>query len=416
MNDLHEALLFFEDLPPRQREEILERLESDPDVAEAFVQWRAIERRVAQDLQKDLPERHLLVLFALEDDGDRSLLSTQEQMALDEARGDIERAIKRHPSLNDVIEDIQSARADFDDVWAQGWTQQVSETKQSGVDGPLDTEPNIDLDVVPGDLDRSGRQDRGARRSAGDASRTWRRIAATALVAAAAAMVIFLWPTEPERTVIDVAEGQMEQVDLADGSTVRLVGAARLSFADATSGTFDRQVTLDYGRALFEVAEKPRPQPFVVTTPTARTTVLGTRFGVESASDATDVTLATGSVKVQSSNISDGEVTLAPGQKSRVERDAAPSEPEDVDLTAALDWTGLFIFSETPVEQIASRLEAAHGITVTVAPALQGEPVTGTFEKTQSPEQILNVVAAALGADLEPSDAGFRLVPEGDTN
>ena len=101
MNDLHEALLFFEDLPPRQREEILERLESDPDVAEAFVQWRAIERRVAQDLQKDLPERHLLVLFALEDDGDRSLLSTQEQMALDEARGDIERAIKRHPSLND---------------------------------------------------------------------------------------------------------------------------------------------------------------------------------------------------------------------------------------------------------------------------------------------------------------------------
>jgi len=51
-----------------------------------------------------------------------------------------------------------------------------------------------------------------------------------------------------------------------------------------------------------------------------------------------------------------------------------------------------------------------------VAPALQGEPVTGTFEKTQSPEQILNVVAAALGADLEPSDAGFRLVPEGDTN
>lgn len=412
MNDLHEALLFFEDLPPSQREEVRERLESDPEAAEAFAQWRAIEQRVAQDLRNDLPERHLLVLFALEDEGHRGLLSTQEQMALDEARGDIERAVKYHPSIEDVIRDIQDARADFDDVWAQGWTEEAEpRSTDASVNGPLDTDPKIDLDVAPSDLDRSGRQDRQARASASSQSRSWRRLAATALVAAAAVLVVFLWPSEAERTVITVAEGQSDTVQLADGSSVRLVGAARLSYDDATNGTFDRRVTLDYGRALFDVVEKPRPQPFIVTTPTARTTVLGTRFGVETEATATDVTLATGKVKVQTADASDDGVTLAPGQQSRVEKDATPSAPAQVDVTSELAWSGLYIFSQTPVETIAARLEDAHDVSVTVAPELQGEPVTGTFDQTDDPEQVLQVVATTLGAELRGNaEEGFQLI------
>ncbi|PEN14491.1 hypothetical protein CRI94_05555 [Longibacter salinarum] len=411
MNDLHEAILFFEDLPPSQREDVLERLETDPDAAKTFHQWRTIERRIAEDFHNDLPERHLLVLFALEDRGDRGLLSTQEQMALDEARGDIERAMKRHPSLSDVVDNIQDARADFDDVWEKGWSESAASKSTRSVNGPLDTDPNIDLDVAPSALDPStGRQDRSARASSGSASRTWRRIGATALVAAMAVLVVFLWPTEPERTVITVAEGETQVVDLADGSTVRLAGATQLSFNDATNSTFDRQVTLDFGRAFFEVAEKPRPQPFIVETPTSRTTVLGTQFGVEAEEDVTDVTLASGKVKVQSISDTSREVDLAPGQQSRVEKDAAPSAPKNVNLIAELGWSGLYIFNRTPVEEIASQLENRHNISVSIAPALQGEPVTGTFEQSMAPEEILSVVATALGANLEQDESGYTLV------
>ena len=413
MNDLYEALLFFEDLSPGQREEVRKRLEEDADAAEAFAQWRAIEQRVLEELRNDLPERHLLVLFALEDQGDRALLSTQEQMALDEARGDIERALKHHPSIETVIRDIQDARADFDDVWEQGWDaemEQPAASTDASVDGPLDTDPRIDLDVSPSQLDE--RRDRQPRPSAQTQSRTWRRVAATAVAVAAAVMVIFLWPREAERTVVEVAQGDIQVVDLADGTSVRLVGDSRLSFAESSQGTFDRQVTLDYGRALFDVEEKLRPQPFIVQTPTARTTVLGTRFGVETEPERTDVTLATGSLKVQRVDASDDGVMLEPGQASRVNRDKAPTAPEEVDVTKALDWTGLYLFSETPVDRIAQRLSEQHDVEITVAPSLQGEPVTGTFERTAPPKQILEVVATTLGAVVRgDAESGFQLVP-----
>jgi ferric-dicitrate binding protein FerR (iron transport regulator) len=413
MNDLYEALLFYEDLSPGQREEVRKRLEDHADAAEAFAQWRAIEQRVAEELRNDLPDRHLLVLFALEDQGDRTLLSTQEQMALDEARGDIERALKHHPSIETVISDIQDARADFDDVWEQGWDadmQQPAASTDASVDGPLDTDPRIDLDVSPSQLNE--RRDRQPRPSAQAQSRTWRRVAATAVAVAAAVMVIFLWPREAERTVVEVAQGDIQVVDLADGTSVRLVGNSRLSFAESSQGTFDRQVTLDYGRALFDVERKVRPQPFIVQTPTARSTVLGTRFGVETEPERTDVTLATGSLKVQRADASDEGVMLEPGQASSVRRDKAPTAPKEVDVTKTLEWTGLYLFSQTPVDRIAERLSEQHDVEITIAPSLQGEPVTGTFERTAPPKQILEVVATTLGAVVRgDADSGFQLVP-----
>ena len=413
MNDLYEALLFYEDLSPAKQEEIRKRLEEDADAAEAFAQWRAIERQVADDLRNALPERHLLVLFALEDQGDRSLLSTQEQMALDEARGEIEHALKHHPSIETVIRDIQDARADFDDVWKQGWDAEVEQPAAStnaSVDGPLDTDPRIDVDVSPSQL--NDRQDRQPRASARSQSRTWRRVAATAIAVAAAVMVIFLWPRETERTVVEVAQGDIQVVDLADGTSVRLVGDSRLSFAESSQGTFDRKVTLDYGRALFDVEDKVRPQPFIVQTPTARTTVLGTRFGVETKPERTDVTLATGALKVQRADASDEGIMLEPGQASRVNLNKAPTAPEEVDVTKTLAWTGLYLFSETPVDLIAARLSEQHDVEITVAPSLQGELVTGTFERTAPPKQILEVVATTLGAIVRgDADSGFQVVP-----
>jgi len=411
MNDLYEAFLFYENLSPSERNEVRERLESDPDAAEAFAQWRAIEQRVAEEMQTALPDRHLLVLFALEADGHRGMLTTQEQIALDEARGDIERAMKRHPSIETIVRDIQEARSDFDAVWDENWSEVATTASEDAFE---DRVPKLDLDVdVPNDRSRSdGRQARAARSRSQRDGRMWRRIAGTALVAAAAVMVIFLWPREPNRTVIEVAAGSSRTVELADGSSVRLAGDTRMSYKEAREGTFDRQVHIDYGRAFFDIFEKPRPQPFVVETPTARTTVLGTRFGVVSASDETQVTLATGSVQVQSAGSTDDGVMLQPSQQSRVRRGEAPSAPATVDLTRELAWSGLYVFSKTPVDDIADRLSQVHDVDITVATSLQGEPVTGTFEQNQSPKQILEVVASTLGATLRgDEESGFQIVP-----
>jgi len=89
--------------------------------------------------------------------------------------------------------------------------------------------------------------------------------------------------------------------------------------------------------------------PFVVTTPAARTEVLGTKFGVAAGTDTTEVVLVDGRVRVGPGGNNEAEpVVLAPGERSTVRSGDAPTPPAPVDLTATLDWTGLFVFRAVP--------------------------------------------------------------------
>lgn len=410
MNDVYEALLFYEEMPPRKREAMRERLKEDPDLADDLARWREMEQAVAEKMRESVPDRRLLVLYALEQEDRRDLLSTQEQMALDEARGDIERAIRNHPGLEDVVARIQEEHADFNAVWEEGPVEAPAQ-EQADAEAP----EGVDV-VAASDADRrdatARRSDREARRSRSQQDgQMWRRLAGAAMVAVAAVLVLFLWPREPAQNVVEVAAGEMQTVELVDGSTVRLVGETRLTYAEATGEAFDRRVTLEYGKALFNVADVKGERRFVVSTPTARATVLGTRFGVETAPEVTEVTLASGKVTVGRAD-GDRSVELQPGQQSRVERDADPSAPESVDLLAELDWSGMMIFRKTPVEDIADRLSSLHGVDITVDEALKGEPVSGEFDQSRAPKQVLQVVATALDARLEGSaESGFELRP-----
>lgn len=411
MNDVYEALLFYEDMPPRKREAMRERLQEDPDLADALARWREMEQAVAEKMRESVPDRRLLVLYALEQDDHRGLLSTQEQMALDEARGDIERAIRNHPALEDVVARIQEEHADFNATWEAG---PVEAPDAEASDASAEAPEGVDV-VAASDADRrdatSRRADRDARRSQSrQDGQVWRRLAGVAMVAVAAVLVVFLWPREPDLNVVEIAAGEMQTIELVDGSTVRLVGETRLTYAQATGEAFDRRVTLDYGKALFNVADVKGERRFVVRTPTARATVLGTRFGVETAPEVTEVTLASGKVTVGDAD-GNRSVELQPGQQSRVERDADPSSPASVDLLTELEWSGMMIFRKTPVEDIATRLASLHDVEITVDAALEGEPVSGEFDQTRPPKQVLQVVATALDARLEGNaDKGFRLV------
>jgi ferric-dicitrate binding protein FerR (iron transport regulator) len=173
-----------------------------------------------------------------------------------------------------------------------------------------------------------------------------------------------------------------------------------------------RQVTLDRGRAFFDVQPRTRTS-FQVHTPTAVATVLGTQFGVTTAADTTEVVLASGSVRVDPADASGSRaVVLEPGQRSWVAKGDAPASPSPVDLTAALEWTGLFVFRSVPMDAVAQRLGQRYDVHITAAPALADEPITGTFEREQPVQQVLSALAATLGAEVQQQEKGhYRLVP-----
>jgi len=396
MDDLYGPLLFEEERSPEQREALREQLADDPELVEAWTRWRRIRTQLRERLQEQLPSRRLLVLYALEQEGHADALTAAEREALDAARSDIAEAIETIPALSRVVERIQDERAEFEAVWEQHQGDAVG-------GGATDRQSPAE---------REERAPRRSARSRGEtARRQWAwRLTVAALLVGAAVLALFYGPQEASLKTVTVGADQQRVVEFDDGSTARLVGTTALSYDPGLAAAETRHVTLKRGRAYFDVVSRA-DAPFVVTTPAARTEVLGTQFGVTTGSDTTEVVLVEGEVRVGASDEEAGSVVLKPGERSTVRNGRAPSPPAPADLTTTLDWTGLFVFRSTPTRVIAQRLSAYYDVSITVAPALNDEPVTGDFERDQSVEQVLNTIARTLGAEVRAENGTYRLTP-----
>jgi ferric-dicitrate binding protein FerR (iron transport regulator) len=238
----------------------------------------------------------------------------------------------------------------------------------------------------------------------------WQAVAAVAL----AALVGILYVAgRLSDTSIRIATGpnEVKTVTLGDGSIVRLMPETELTF-NAIDGDvdFDRRVTI-VGQGLFTVA--PSDEVFLVRTPTALTTVLGTTFGIDADQTFTEVVLAEGRLSVSSVRDAQNVVVLDNGEMSRVLGSDPPSRPVRVDITDALQWTRLFVFRSEPIDRVAERLAEHFGVPVSVDTALGTEGITGTFEHDWSLRYILLTICSSLDAELhETEEGGFELTAE----
>ncbi len=390
MDERYKDVLLADEPSPEAQKELRQAMEEDPELAKAVRRWEAVRAELRDRLDRCLPDRDLLVLYALDEQELDECFTLAERSRLQRARARIEEALADHPGLCTVVDEIQAASEEFGTVW--------------------------DAHQAPQDTPQPARVDRAPRPSpAQQAERSWtRRLVLATLLIVVAVGTLFLLPLDhgPIQHTVELASGEQRTVDFADGSSVRLVGPAQMVYQPATEdNAFGREVTLEAGRGFFEVEKASAG--FVVETPTARATVLGTQFGVTATSDETEVVLASGRVAVESRTEPGDAVTLAPGEASRVQRDASPSTPSAVDVSEKLAWTGLLVFRNAPVRQIAERLSDQYGVPIDVHPDLRDEVVTGTFERSRSVEDILGVIAATLGAEVRrvQDTSIYRLVP-----
>jgi ferric-dicitrate binding protein FerR (iron transport regulator) len=246
------------------------------------------------------------------------------------------------------------------------------------------------------------------------------RLAAVFALVSLGALASYLWRRDSGLERI-VATEEMT-IDLPDGSTVELAASSELLIPEgasidpeAVSGApiedAPRFARLVAGRALFRVARAE--EPFLVETPSADVTVLGTTFGVTASSRETDVVLVSGVVEVAARG--DGAaVRLQPGQRTAVRAGEEPTPAIATDVDVALAWTGeLFIRSES-LASAAARIAAAFGVEVSVDSALATEAVTGSFDRAAGARTALEALAMAVDGRLVEVDGGFRVVPAGD--
>ncbi len=146
--------------------------------------------------------------------------------------------------------------------------------------------------------------------------RTFGLALAASLAAAILVSVLLLnsrWlagSSEQETMLFAAALGEIEEIDLPDGSRLILDSGSRIE-ADFTEA--ERNLTLKEGRARFKVAHEARP--FAVRAGSSQIVATGTIFDVSLIGGRTSVLLFEGSVEVRANDDHQRLEPLKPGQK-----------------------------------------------------------------------------------------------------
>lgn len=190
--------------------------------------------------------------------------------------------------------------------------------------------------------------------------------------------------------------GERDTVRLPDGSTVLLGPGSRLTRA-RTYNRRDRTVTLS-GEALFQVRHDDA-RPFTVQAGMAQVRDIGTAFSVQSGPGGVRVVVTEGAVALAAASAPEREVVLRQGERGVVA--AAGSPPQRAAAREEdLAWTrGELVFRDASLAEVQAELRRWYGVELRADGEVAGRRLTASFQG-ETPDQVLRVIALALGAEL----------------
>ena len=233
-------------------------------------------------------------------------------------------------------------------------------------------------------------------------ARPWRIAAAIILVAGAAvAGRLFSTRAAAEPIVYVTRVGERETIGIADGSSVVLGPASRLTVS-RDYGRSAREVTLE-GEALFTV-QHDASKPFRVLLSGGVVEDLGTEFAVRAYApgDTIRVVVKEGTVMFRRSTaetdtlaiVQAGEVGLLPPSGEAVVGRVS-------DAGALLAWSnGALVFDDAPMNRVAEELRRWYDVDVVVDNALANRHVSADFAG-EPIDDVARVIATTIGARVE---------------
>jgi transmembrane sensor len=213
--------------------------------------------------------------------------------------------------------------------------------------------------------------------------------------------------------VVATETARIDSLFLSDGSRVILGPGSTLAIHPDFGGS-SRELTLR-GEAMFDVLHD-EAHPFIIHVPGGIVEDLGTTFSVRTGADeATRVVVAEGSVNLRSeSRTGAGEVVLLPGDRGILPREGAPTAEHGSTVDEDFAWTrGILSFRDASIAEVDSELTRWYGYHFRVAdPDLADRRLTAAFEG-ESPPQIGEIIALALGGRLELQGDTIVILPTG---
>lgn len=184
--------------------------------------------------------------------------------------------------------------------------------------------------------------------------------------------------------------GEKAYLHLPDGSRIVMNANSHLTYlktVNNTEGETRIEVFLE-GEALFDISsegEDARMRTFQVHTPHGNVEVTGTVFWVESTDHFTRTVLEEGEVKVHKELGSDAELpaslVLKPGDMAQFSQRHDLIEVKKVNTKLFTSWAlNIWTFDQTPVREIAERIEKVFGRKVEISAAsLKDKTLSGTI-------------------------------------
>lgn len=394
-----EHIISMPELSEEQLDDLRRAVATDADLARFAGRWQRFRALARRRLDEEMGDSRLFYLYALHRAGRSDVLTPEERKVMDELPDRYEPLLERRSAIALIAEDVRESA----DLFSSMWDARVSEERpRDGSDTTrLPRERMRATKVSPREAARRSRPRSTAAR--------WMVRGAIALAVMAFAFVLTqVIRRDTGMTTVRTADDEVRMVELAAGSRVRLLESSELTYFEPTSASSLLRQASVVGRAYFEITSEERG--FIVKTPNARITVLGTTFGVEAFERLTEVVLADGRLTLASEGDLEAYVALEPGQMSRVVTGSPPIEPLAVELSERLDWTGLFVFHSTPLRSIANHLSAFFRVPITIEGRIAEDQITGTFEQSQPLEEILAVIAEAVDADVSTQPSGGLVI------
>ncbi|GEM_PF-2271754 len=231
------------------------------------------------------------------------------------------------------------------------------------------------------------------------------RIAATFLLIAVSSYMVTYFYQPPADQTTEVIEqeitteyGEQKTVRLSDGSEIILNGNTSVTYTIDTGKPGYIDLFLE-GEAYFSVSghDEQTEATFQVRTEEGLVKVLGTRFVVSTYSKQTRVAVEAGSVSVNLLGHSE-ETVLNPGQLGQLDSENGQVLTDTVNMEIYTSWVnGRLYFENTPMEEVASRLEHTFGVKVIIRDSdLKENRVSGSIESSS-----LDIITSALSIMLD---------------
>jgi transmembrane sensor len=215
-------------------------------------------------------------------------------------------------------------------------------------------------------------------------------------------------PEEHYATVV----AEQRQLVLSDGTRVDLDADSVLRVAYSRS---ERRITLDRGRAWFDVARDPQ-RPLVVDTGHGHVEAIGTAFAIDRRLANATISLTEGKVLLSPMPTETGTgwdpVPLEAGHLALIDRQQPP-RISPLDVSMALAWRdGWLVFDDQPLAEALAEFNRYNRRPLLLADTgLATQHVSGVF-RSDDMRAFAGAIGARYGLDLDESDpTRLLLVP-----